>query len=529
MVYRTAEMFLHKKWQSKDSNIASASRSRLFEILKHGDPDMAAHALQLLFSKPLEYHEVMDFARTGAMSTCAAWVAPFAIEQCCVLSRSHLGSLPGVMSCIQDPSFVIWILESELSSSHKNDQSVDTLMNRATEQLIDCVGVEKTFETLVEHADISDLFQNLQQDLSERIIRVLATSDRPQISDVIKIACVFLLYKSNNGNRIVKDVLTLQDQSEVLQSVIIHAIRAFAASSPANNQLAIDLLLAIINQSTTRKEGAPKYKAGIMRGRPPMPRSAPKPRSSSVGNGSSSGSHALTAVLILKYLDYDVSKIKLDGIPGYPRRWDGRRAPPKHIREAILRYYFYTGRTEAGTDPALFLESQLLAPYDEPRRREEPPVKIEIVNNIEIIGPFEAGRLHGSGSGTYMAYKIYVEPVETTRVPPAGARRYATVVAFVCTFGPFATIQECSGYISNEGSSGSPYIEEEADIKKYTAGKKLPSSEAATKVMTAWLKQRKLEIVSYDDLREDFGGLNVYYFGSRKPRAVYELLFHWTD
>lgn len=106
---------------------------------------------------------------------------------------------------------------------------------------------------------------------------------------------------------------------------------------------------------------------------------------------------------------------------------------------------------------------------------------------------------------------------------------YATAVLRVCSFGPWADVSSATGTISGSGASGSLYIENRRDLLKHTTDKELPSYETAAEVLKLFAEYYGYTVLSEDLLRTQFDGLNVYFFGSREPLDIQDLLFYWQD
>ena len=148
---------------------------------------------------------------------------------------------------------------------------------------------------------------------------------------------------------------------------------------------------------------------------------------------------------------------------------------PDDVRRAILETYLPGERT---TDPRLLLEGLRLGSREDDDEPENPDRVREalVATGLEVGPPVTIGEVYRQGGGSYSVLDV------------------GGVSVGVCTFGPF---------VRSEGA--------------------LPAS-AVSAVECAgfrWIDEALASVV--------FEGLPVYFFGSREPLSVGDLLFYWQD
>jgi hypothetical protein len=146
---------------------------------------------------------------------------------------------------------------------------------------------------------------------------------------------------------------------------------------------------------------------------------------------------------------------------------------PADVRQAIVRTYT---PGERQTDPRWLLEAACLGPATGPGEDEllRRAARALTGAGLRPQAPVSAGRLSGSGEGTYHAFETRLGEV------------------LVSTLGPF---------FAHEGDPRVLAVMTEAGFRRISGG--------------------------LADTRVD--GLHVYFFGAREPLTVRDLLFYWQD
>lgn len=163
---------------------------------------------------------------------------------------------------------------------------------------------------------------------------------------------------------------------------------------------------------------------------------------------------------------------------------------PEGVRDLLIKEY--VPDSEPGTDIRYLIEYELL---DDTMKYDEAGLRSNLLSELKKSGlkakVSDCGRYHGSGGGTFDVFDI-------------GKAQF-----FLCTLGPYAVDSNIIEY------------DELGNAMKVDNDKLEKVRSIAESVGVKWLKE--------DQLGDMLPGLNVYFFGSREPLNLMNLLFYWQD
>lgn len=209
----------------------------------------------------------------------------------------------------------------------------------------------------------------------------------------------------------------------------------------------------------------------------------------------------LWAAYGLLKLGETVSPELLGTISGYPLALEPQVTP--EVRRAILQ--FWARDSEPGTEVGWLVEAQTLPDFNEYTPPFEQLRQELSKRGLNVSGPLYCGELYRQGRGTFWVLQSR----------SSQDKKLYFYTLYLTLLGPFAHLNVLASEDETANSADIPFNNKTPEETRQLY------REAIEAAGLTWLDET---VTSYV-----FPGLNIYFFGSREPLPVNDLLFYWQD